>query len=175
MKKGNTTKMILAALFLAFGILLPIIFHTVNLAGDIFLPMHIPVMLCGFICGSMWGGVVGIFVVFLSSAITGMPPLYPVALFMACELATYGIVCGLFRKVLNPIVTLIIAMICGRLVLGIVQYFLLTGSSQPFVLNTFITSAFVTAIPGIIVQLILVPIIIIALKKARLIPIGERS
>ena len=175
MQRGNTIKMVLSALFLASGILLPVLFHAVGWSGAIFLPMHIPVILCGFICGAGWGGIVGAFVVFLSSAITGMPILYPVAVYMACELATYGIVCGLLRYISNSIIVLIVAMIAGRLILGIVQFLLLSIGGQSFVFKTFVTGAFVTALPGIIIQIIVIPILMFSLRKTRLIPIGEKQ
>lgn len=166
MKKTTTFQLILAALFTALGVLLPTAFHAVGMAGSIFLPMHIPVLLCGLIVGWQYGALVGILVPFISSILTGMPPIYPMAVYMAFELATYGMVAGLLSKKWGSLVSLLGAMLSGRIVLAIVQFIIMGFSGNGFVLNTFLSGAFVTALPGIIVQIILIPIIMLALKKS---------
>ena len=128
--------------------------------------MHNPVLLCGLMCGWKYGALVGLIDPFLSGSLTGMPHLYPVAVFMAAELATYGLVSGLLAKKFNPFVTLIIAMLCGRVSLGIAQFILMGMMGKPFALSAFLTGAFVTALPGIVLQLILIPAIMYALKKS---------
>lgn len=166
MKKNTTRQLILAALFTALGVILPTAFHSIGMAGPIFLPMHIPVLLCGLIVGWQYGALVGLIVPFISSILTGMPPIYPMAVYMAFELATYGMVSGLLSKKYSSLISLVGAMIFGRVVLAIVQFIIMGFSGNAFVLNTFLTSSFVTALPGIIVQIILIPIIMFALKKS---------
>ncbi|MFA7572385.1 MAG: ECF transporter S component [Lutispora sp.] len=165
MEKSSTLKLVLAGLFIAIGLALPVAFHAMSLSGSIFLPMHIPVLLCGLICGWRYGLVTGIAIPLLSSVLTGMPPVYPVALAMAFELAAYGTVIGLVSKKLNVFAALIIAMLSGRAVLGIANVALLGLSGKSYAWSAFIAGAFVTALPGIIIQLILVPVIFAILQK----------
>lgn len=166
MNKTSTKKIVLAGLFTALGIILPIAFHTFSISGSIFLPMHIPVLLTGLLCGWNLGLIVGFIVPILSSIMTGMPPLYPVALAMAFELATYGTVIGLVSKKANVIVSLIVSMICGRVALGIANVILLGLTGKSYAWSMFISGAFITALPGIIIQLILVPAIYMLFKKS---------
>lgn len=165
MKKSSTQRLVLAGLFTAIGIALPVAFHALSLSGSVFLPMHIPVLLCGLICGWRYGLVTGIIIPLLSSFITGMPPIYPVAVAMAFELSTYGAVIGLLSKKTNVFASLIIAMLSGRAVLGIANVILLSLSGKTYAWSVFISGAFITALPGIIVQLILVPLIFTVLQK----------
>lgn len=165
MEKSSTLKLVLAGLFIAIGLALPVAFHAMSLSGSIFLPMHIPVLLCGLICGWRYGLVTGIAIPLLSSVLTGMPPVYPVALAMAFELAAYGTVIGLVSKKLNVFAALIIAMLSGRAVLGIANVALLGLSGKSYAWSAFIAGAFVTALPGIIIQLILVPVIFTVFQK----------
>lgn len=169
-KPTQLKRLILSALFVAIAILLPLPFHSVPDFGKVFLPMHIPVLLCGFLCGSLYAGLCGVLSVFLSSMITGMPPQNPVVLVpMMLELAAYGILAGIMYKKTNAILALITAMIGGRLVLGAATAVILGVSDKPFVFNSFITAAFVTSLPGIVIQIVLIPAVIIALEKGRLI------
>lgn len=165
MKKESVYQLVLAGLLTALGILLPSIFHAFGVSGSIFLPMHIPVLLCGMLCGYRLGGLCGILVPLLSSLITGMPPMYPVAVYMICELAAYGLIAGLLIKKTNVIVSLIGALIGGRVVLALAQLVIMGFGGNTFALNAFVTSAFVTALPGIIVQIIVVPLIVILVNK----------
>lgn len=165
MEKSSTLKLVLAGLFTAIGLALPVAFHAMSLSGSIFLPMHIPVLLCGLVCGWKYGLVTGIAIPLLSSVLTGMPPVYPVAIAMAFELATYGAVIGLLSRKMNTILALIIAMLSGRAVLGIANVALLGLSGKSYAWSAFIAGAFVTALPGIIMQLILVPVIFAILQK----------
>ncbi len=169
MNKASTYKLVLSGLFTAIGIIIPMIFHTFSLPGSIFLPMHIPVLLCGFICGWQYGFAAGMIVPLLGSMITGMPPLFPVATVMAFELATYGLVSGfLSRKNMNIMLSLVIAMLLGRFVLGIANIVFLGIAGKSYGVAAFMSGAFITALPGIITQLILIPIILTTLKKVRL-------
>lgn len=168
MKKTTTINMILSALFIALGIVLPMAFHSLGMAGTIFLPMHIPVLLCGFICGWRYGVLAGIITPLLSSIFTGMPPLYPVGVSMCIELATYGGIAGFLSSKTSTIVSLIGAMLVGRVAAALANIVLLSLAGNSFVLQAFLTSTFVTALPGILIQLILIPAIMLGLKKSNI-------
>jgi len=158
----KTSDLVKASLFLALGLILPFIFHATGLPGQVFLPMHIPVLLCGFILGPQYGVMVGMVTPLLSSLLTGMPPLFPIGFAMIFELGTYGLVGGYFyknRKV-NVYVSLIISMILGRFISGIIKYLLMVGTSKVFVLKGFLIVSFVTCIWGIVIQIILIPFIV---------------
>ncbi len=161
--RTETFKMVLAALFAALGVLLPTIFHAFNMMGPIFLPMHIPVLLCGLICGWKYGLLVGIIAPLISSVATGMPPLYPTGIAMILELATYGTVTGLVSKKQNHFVALVSAMLCGRVVSGLANLVLL-GVGK-YGIKAFLTGSFVTAFPGIILQLVLIPAVMVMLQR----------
>lgn len=163
---------VLAALFLALAFVLPMLTGHVPQIGSMLCPMHFPVLLTGFVLGGPWGLAVGFIAPLLRSVLFGMPPLFPTALSMAFELATYGFVSGVvYRKVRHTLpmtfVTLLTAMVAGRIVWGVVRFVLagLTGSSFPF--SAFLAGALLNALPGIIAQLILIPLILTALQKAK--------
>lgn len=170
----NTKLLIYAAMFTALGVALPVAFHSIPNAGSIFLPMHIPVLLCGLICGWPYGLACGILTPFLSSLITGMPPAAYLP-GMLCELAVYGAVSGLMNKYIHtgkPIadlyIQLIVAMLAGRAVAGILNSLIFMAGS--YSLSIFITGAFVTALPGIVIQLVAIPAIVRLMETAKLIP-----
>lgn len=167
MKKNATLKLVLASLFTALGLLIPSVFHMFSLGGPIFLPMHIPVLLCGLICGWQYGILVGFIVPLLSSAFTGMPPMFPFAVSMAVELAAYGAVAGLLSKKYNVFISLVGAMLAGRAVSGVATAVLMGVAGKPFMLSGFLTGAFATALPGIIIQLVAIPLIMVALDKSK--------
>ncbi len=173
MKKLSTQKIVISGLLAAIGLVLPIAFHAFSISGSIFLPMHIPVLLTGLICGWELGLIVGIIVPLLSSIITSMPPLFPVAIAMAFELATYGAVIGFVSKKTSTMVSLIVAMLSGRVVLGVANTILLGMAGKSYAWSMFVSGAFVTALPGIIIQIILVPSLFALLKKSR--HLGEES
>ena len=173
MKNQNTKRLAYAALFLALCLVLPILTGQIPQIGSMLLPMHIPVLLCGLVCGWQYGAVVGFVAPLLRSVLFGMPPMYPIAIAMAFELATYGAVAGfMYRKVQHTLpmiyATLVTSMVAGRLVWGAVRFVLagLSGSSFPF--SAFLSGAVLTAVPGIVAQLILIPLIVAALQKAKL-------
>ncbi|MFB5067865.1 MAG: ECF transporter S component [Candidatus Wallacebacter cryptica] len=168
-KINAQTRLVLGALLLAIGLVLPTVFHSFGIAGQVFLPMHIPVLLAGFILGWKYGAAIGFLVPLLTAGVItpGMPPLFPVGLGMAFELAAYGLLTGLLAQRLNMFAALVIAMVGGRLVMGIANAVLFGMAEWAYSFQTFIAGAFVTALPGIIVQLILVPAILAALKRAR--------
>lgn len=179
MKKRNSAlKLVLGALFLALALVLPFLTGQIPEIGSMLCPMHLPVLLSGFVCGGPIAAVVGFTAPLLRFLMFGMPPIYPVGLSMAFELLTYGLISGVlyngvFKKknALSVYVSLLIAMIAGRVVWGVVRLILagIGGEAGSFTFAAFISGAVTTAVPGIIVQLILIPIIVLALKKAKLI------
>jgi len=169
----KTKRLVLAALCLALGVVLPIAFHSVANAGSIFLPMHIPVLLCGIICGWPYGLACGVLTPILSSLLTGMPPMAYVPS-MVCELAMYGFASGLIKQLvktgkplLDIYIALISAMLLGRITFGVLNALIFRAGAYSF--PVWMTAAFVTALPGIIIQIIIIPILVLALQKAKII------
>lgn len=166
-RKRSARNLVVCALFIAIGVILPLIMgHAIGVPGTVLLPMHIPVLLCGLLCGWSYGLLCGLITPVLSSLLTGMPPIFPVLPAMACELMVYGAIGGLlYRKAKWPIwLALPVAMIAGRLVNGTVMA-IITVSSPAAILVT-ISQAVVTGLPGIIIQLLLIPIVVKALEHA---------
>ena len=163
----------LSGLFLALGLLLPFLTAQVPSIGNMLLPMHIPVLLCGFVCGWPYGLVVGFILPLLRSLLFTMPPIYPQALTMAFELAAYGLVSGLLYQMLpkKPVgvyLSLLISMIAGRVVWGVAAMVFYPLAGIAFGWKMFFTLAVTNAIPGIVLQLILIPILVFALQRAKL-------
>lgn len=172
-KQLNTRTMILSAMFLALTYVLPFLTGQIQQIGSMLCPMHIPVILCGFICGWPWGLLVGIIAPLLRSITLGMPPLFPTAICMAFELATYGAVSGLLHKILpkkkvSVYISLISAMLLGRLVWGAAMFICMGINGGSFGFSAFIAGAITNAIPGIILQIVLVPIVVMLLDNANL-------
>ena len=173
MKEMNAIKkMTLSAMFLALGMVLPFFTGQIPQIGAMLCPMHIPVLLCGFLCGGNWGFIVGLILPVLRSMLFSMPPMFPQAVCMAVELAMYGLVSGwlhtrLPKKTWSVYMALIGAMIIGRVFWGMAMFacFGLTGDS--FGLAAFWAGAVVNAIPGIVLQVVLVPIIVLAVKRGQ--------
>ena len=166
-------KMTYSAMCLALALLLPFLTGQNQKLGSMLCLMHIPVLLCGFLCGWPWGLAVGFIAPLLRSVIFGMPPMPVVAVPMAFELATYGAVAGfLYRKFPKTIpgiyASLLIAMIAGRVVWGIAKLILCRIMGTEFVYFASVIDAFVTALLGIGMQLVLIPAIVYALEKAGL-------
>lgn len=173
MKKSKTYRIVWSGVFLALGIVLPFLTGQIPSIGSRLLPMHLPVLLCGFICGAPYGLAVGIIVPVLRSFIFGMPPMFPTAVSMAVELGVYGLATGLLYRRLPKkngmvYVSLLSAMILGRIIAGLVNMALYGVQGNAYSIQLFMTGMFVNAVPGIILQLILVPVIVIALKKSKL-------
>ena len=175
--RGNKSiiyKITTTGMLLALGIILPILFHVFSISGLIFLPMHIPVLICGLLCGWQYGMVIGLILPFAANLISGAPPIYPTAISMAFELMAYGVVIALafklFQKIMRNefayIVSLIIALVGGRIVLAIANIILLNLQGNTYTIEAFISAAFVTAIPGIIIQLIFIPVLMVILDKS---------
>lgn len=175
MKKNYIKNLTLSAMFLALGLVLPFLTLQIPEIGKMLLPMHIPVFLCALICGWRYGLSVGLILPLLRCFLFGTPMFYPMALAMTFELATYGLVAGyLFNHsrwqcIISLYRSMIIAMVAGRLVLGLSNIILMGIKGNSYTLKMFITGAFSTAIPGIIVQLTLIPAIMVALNKAGLV------
>ncbi len=170
----TTKKSVLTAVFIALCVVLPMAFHSIQNAGSIFLPMHIPVLLCGLICGWQYGFITGIVGPVLSSLFTGMPPMAYLPS-MIVELSVYGLVTGLMMKFVHTknlyadlYISLISALITGRIVAGIARALIFARGS--YSMAAWATSYFVTGLPGIIIQLAIIPTLIFAIQKARLIP-----
>ena len=165
-KMRKTKSIVLSGFFLALGIVLPLLTGQIKEIGDSLLPMHLVVMLCGVICGWQYASVVGLVLPFLRSMIFSMPPLYPNAVWMALELLTYGFVVGFLYSLRKKysrwylLACLVSSMIAGRIVWGIAKAILLGMANKPFGFEAFIVGGFVDAVPGIILQLILVPTVV---------------
>lgn len=175
MKLSSVKRVSLCAMCVALCYVLPIAFHTIGL-GSILSPMHIPVLLCGIVCGGGYGLICGVLGPVLSSLISGMPPMM-MLLRMIPELCVYGLAGGLAmrfirtgRAALDVYISLVIAMIAGRIVGGIASAIFYTVTSGVYSIALWVTSYFVEALPGIAAHLILVPILVFTLTKAKLVP-----
>lgn len=169
----QTKRLIFAGLCVALGVVLPVAFHSVANAGSIFLPMHIPVLLCGLVCGWPFGLACGVLAPLLSSLFTGMPPAAMLPS-MLCELAVYGFLSGLLlqkiktgKLIVDLYLSLIAAMLAGRLVYGLLNALIFRAGS--YSLPIWLTASFVTALPGIVIQLAVLPALVLALQKTKLI------
>lgn len=170
-------KMILAGLFLALAYVMPFLTGQIPSVGNMLCPMHIPVILCGFICGWQYRLLIGVMAPLLRSLTLGMPPIFPTAAAMAFELATYGAISGILYQVLpkkKPFiyVALLIAMIVGRLVWGLVTFICMSVSGNEYTFALFIASAVTNAIPGIVVQIVLIPILVMVIGNPKVIRLG---
>ncbi len=174
MKRHNSIKnMTLTAVCIALCVVLPIAFHSIPNAGSVFLPMHIPVLICGMICGWPYGFLCGLMGPLLSSAITGMPPIAMLPAMMV-ECGMYGLVSGIMLKHVHTkstygdlYIALVTAMIAGRVISGIAKALIFTPG---LALSAWVTASFVTALPGILIQLVFLPSVVFTLMKARVIP-----
>lgn len=165
-------KVVLTALFIALGLTLPMITANVPMIGNMLLPMHFPIIICGLICGAGYGALAGVITPLLRSFIFGMPPLFPIATAMAFELAVYGAVAGLVYVVIQKskgsvYPALIISMLSGRAVWGVVTFILFRMMGKTLTLQMFLAGAFTNAVPGIVGQLIIIPVLMYYLAKHR--------
>lgn len=174
MKNRKTVKnIVFSAMCLAIAFVLPFLTGQIPQIGSMLSPMHIPVLLCGFLCGWPWALVVGAAAPLLRSLVLHMPPMYPTAFSMAFEMAVYGVIAALMYKALPKkkwaiYVSLITAMVAGRIVWGTVRFFCAGLNPDKFGLSAFWTGAVANAIPGIILHIVLIPLIVMALEKAKL-------
>ena len=173
MNSTRLRKLTYSALYMAIALILPFVTGQIPEIGAMLCPMHIPALLCGFMCGWPWGVAVGFISPLLRSVMFGMPAMFPAAIAMAFELAVYGGMAGLLysrlpRKKWMIYAALLISMIAGRVVWGAVQALLAGLSGNSFTWTLFLTGAVINAIPGIIMQLALIPVLVVTRAKAGL-------
>ena len=172
---SSTKRICITAVCVALCCILPMAFHSVGL-GSALSPMHIPVLLCGFVCGGLPGLACGIAGPILSSALTGMPSV-PMLIRMVPELIVYGLAAGLGMKYIRTgkaiadlYISLIIAMVLGRVAGGIASALFFLGSGEAFTVAAWASSYFVTAVPAIAIHLVLVPVLALTLTRAGVVP-----
>lgn len=182
MKKTTNKQLldlVLAALFLALGLLLPFLTGQIPQIGSMLLPMHIPVLICGLVCSWKYGMAVGALLPLLRNLLFGMPPLFPTGISMTFELAAYGLIAGIVygcfkrQNVRALYISLISAMLGGRMVWGVAQIVLLGMSESGFTWSMFMAGAFLNAIPGIVLQLILIPVLMVALDRTGMVKFNK--
>lgn len=169
--KYNLKQMLLAAMLLALALVLPFLTGQIPQIGNLLCPMHIPVLLCGYFCGPLYGFTVGLIAPLLRFALFGAPPLIPMGVSMCLELATYGLVSALLYRALPKkkgciYLSLIGAMLAGRAVWGAARVLLWRLGKADFGWAGFLTGSFTGAIPGIVLQIVLIPILVMTLRKA---------
>ncbi len=177
MKKNNTQRLVYTAICIALGLLLPKINQIIPIPNiaTIISPMHIAVLLSGFLCGMPYAMICGMLLPLLSFAINGMPPLYPIGISMIFELGAYGAITAcLYNLTKGKIyLSLIGGMLGGRIVMGIVNAIIFGLAGTPYGMQAFIGAAFVTALPGIVIHLVVVPAIVYALRKTKLLVVQD--
>lgn len=173
-KMSNIKKSIITAVCMALCYVIPLMFHGIQNAGNIFCPMHIPVFICGLICGWQYGLLCGIAGPALSSALSGMPPV-AILPSMMVELAAYGTAAGLMMKLVRTkstyadlYISLIAAIVCGRVLAGLAKALIFARGS--YSMSAWIAGSVVTSWPGTVIQLVFIPTIVFALMKSHLIP-----
>lgn len=169
MKLTKTKELVLSGLLIALGLVLPMAFHLFKAGGPVFLPMHIPVLLGGMILSPIFALLVGVLTPIVSNLLTSMPPLMPMLPIMIVELGLYGLVASILRKKLNlnVFISLIISMIIGRIGAGLVVYVMTSVFAVQFAPPiAFVIGGISKGIPGIIIQLIFIPIIVKAVEKS---------
>lgn len=172
--KCSIKNMTLTAVCIALCVVLPIAFHSIPDAGSVFLPMHIPVLICGMICGWPYGFLCGLMGPLVSSALTGMPPI-AILPAMMLECGTYGLVSGIVLKLVRTkstygdlYIALVVAMLAGRVMSGIAKALIFMPGIS---LTAWVTASFITALPGILIQLVFLPSVVLTLMKAKIIPV----
>ena len=172
---NRTVSVVIAALCIALCMLLPFLTVGNQQLGNLLCLMHIPIFICAFLLDWKWAMAAGLIAPLLRTACFGMPPLFPTAIAMALELGTYGCVTSIIydrltkkagRNTVSIYISLIAAMIAGRLVTGAAKAVMLGVAGTPFTFGTFLTVNVVYTLPGAVIQLILVPVIVTALKRA---------
>lgn len=169
--KSKSIKLTISALCLALSLLLPFLTGQIPQIGSVLSPMHIPVLICGFICGGPYGLVVGFLAPIIRYFLFGMPPIFPVGIAMAFELAAYGLVSGILYRSLPKknqfiYVSLVGAMLIGRIVWGISRFLMAIWFGVDFSFTLFLSGAFITALPGILLHILIIPPILISIRKA---------
>lgn len=181
MKSKKTGNITLSAMFMAIGYVLPFLTGQIPEIGKMMLPMHIPVFLCGLICGWQYGLAVGVILPVTRSIIFGMPAMYPNAISMMFELGAYGFIIGIlyerskWKCIRSLYRCLIVAMIGGRVVWGLVMSLMLGIGSNGFTIQAFMAGAVIKAVPGIVLQLALIPCVMAALGRTKLVVFHKNS
>ena len=179
--KAPIKKITLTAMFMAIGLVLPFFTGQIPQVGNMMLPMHLPVLLCGLICGWQYGGILGFILPCLRFVLFGMPPLFPIGISMEFELSVYGSVIGLlFQKCRVKSIgtlygSLILAMLSGRIIWGIVRFIIGGVTQSAFTWQLFMAGAFMNAIPGIILQLFVIPSVMLILNKVGLMQVFKTT
>lgn len=173
MHRNQIRRLTLTAMFIALGYLLPFLTGQIPQFGAMLSPMHIPALLCGFVCGWQYGLVAGAIMPLLRSATLGMPYIFPNAVAMAFELAAYGCAAGLLYRALPKhiafvYVTLVLSMLIGRAVWGLASAVLMMGTENAFTTQAFLAGAFINAWPGIILHILIIPPVVLGLRRAKL-------
>ena len=170
---SHIRKMVFSSVCAALCLVLPMAFHAIPNAGQVMLPMHIPVLLCGLVCGWPYGFICGLIGPLLSSVLTGMPPAAMLPSMMV-ECAVYGFTSGLLMKYIRTgkstadlYISLTAAMATGRIAAGFAKAWIFTPGISPF---AWVSTSLITGIPGIALQLVLMPLAVAALTRAKLIP-----
>ena len=174
MVKNRVKRLVLAGLFLALAYVMPYLTAQIPEIGAKLCPMHLPILLCGFVCGWQWGLIVGLIAPVFRSLIATMPPLFPTAVCMSFELAVYGLVAGIMYRRLPKkkgyiYLSLVVAMLLGRVVWGMAMFVCMGLTGGSFGLSAFIAGAFTNAIPGIVLQLVVIPPLIMIIEKTRIV------
>ena len=171
MDTNNIRKLVLAGICLALCMVLPFLTGQIPEIGSMLSPMHIPVLLCGFLTGPLYAAVVAAVAPLLRFALFGMPPIYPAGVAMCVEMAVYGAISGLLyrklpRSTASIYVSLAAAMLLGRIVWGAARLILSGIRGVPFTWAAFMAGAFTSAVPGIILHIALIPVLVLALQRA---------
>lgn len=171
---SQVKRVVICAVCAALGVVLPMAFHAIPNAGSVWLPMHIPVLVCGLVAGAVPGLAAGLLAPVLSSLLTGMPAA-AILPSMACELMIYGLLAGLLsahlrtgRLALDLYLSLVVTMLVGRVAGGVLQALIFSAGS--YSLAAWASGYFVVGLPGIVLQLVVVVPIVAALERAGLVP-----
>ncbi len=178
--RGKIKNLVIAAMLLAVGIVLPFFTGQIPQIGNMLLPMHLPVLVCGLVCGWSYGGIIGFILPFLRYILFGMPPM-PNGAAMAFELAAYGMIAGFlysrsrWQCIVSLYRSLIIAMLGGRMIWGAVRIVMTGVAGEAFTWQMFMAGAFLNAIPGIILQLTLIPSVMLALDRTGMVQVRRKA
>lgn len=177
----STLNLVLSAMFVAIGLVLPFLTGQLQQIGNMLLPMHLPVLVCGLICGWQYGAAVGFILPPLRYVLFGAPPIFPIGVAMTFELAAYGFIAGFlynrsrWQCIIALYRSLLAAMIGGRLVWGLVRVLLTGVAGEAFTWQMFLSGALLTAIPGIILQLVFIPALMVALDRTGMVHFRHES
>lgn len=167
----------ICAICIAMCYVLPLALHPFGL-GQVLSPMHLPVLLCGLICGWGYGALCGVLGPIVSSLLSSMPSATAL-ISMIPELCVYGLVSGLLMKLirtrrpaLDLYAAMLPAMLLGRVVGGLAKVLFYASGvlDSGLTLAAWVSAYFVASWPGIVLQLVLLPLLYFVLEKSRLIP-----